>query len=134
MSAYIKDYDSWNKEKKQLNNLRFETIPFHEREIWWCSVGVNLGDEQDGKNELFERPVLVVRKFNNRIAWVLPMSSKAKYGPYYHDIDYRGKRFSVLLSQLRIVSIKRFRRFIRKISPYQFSLINGKIVELLIKK
>ncbi len=30
----------------------------------WCSIGINVGDEEDGKNELYERPVLVIKKFN----------------------------------------------------------------------
>ena len=55
----MKDFDSWNKEKKGLENVGHDILSFHEREIWWCSIGINLGDEQDGKNELFERPVLI---------------------------------------------------------------------------
>jgi hypothetical protein len=58
----FKDFDEWNEEKKNFEKYSPESLIFHEREIWWCSLGVNLGDEQDGKNNLFERPVLVVRK------------------------------------------------------------------------
>ena len=72
----MKDFDSWNEEKKSLENVGHDILAFHEREIWWCSIGINLGDEQDGKNELFERPVLILKKFNNKVAWVLPMSTK----------------------------------------------------------
>ena len=74
---YHKDFDSWNTEKKQLEEFGPDVLIFHEREIWWCSIGVNLGDEQDGKNELFERPVLVVRKFNRKLAWVFADEYKA---------------------------------------------------------
>ena len=127
----MKDFDNWNKEKKNLERAGFEELPFHEREIWWCSIGINLGDEQDGKNELSERPILVIKKFNRKLAWVLPMSSKEKEGIYYHKLEYDGKIFSVSLSQLRLVSTKRFLRFIRKISPEQFSEIKKKIIDLL---
>ena len=128
-----KDFDEWNKEKQNLENIGPDELPFHERDIWWCSIGVNLGDEQDGKNELFERPVLVLRKFNRRIAWVLPMSTKAKEGIYYHPLEYDGRVFNVILSQLRLVSVKRFRRFIRKISPHQFVTIQDKLTGLINK-
>ena len=74
----MKNFDTWNKEKKNLENIGHDTLAFHEREIWWCSIGFNLGDEQDGKNELFERPILVLKKFNNKIAWVLPMAPNQK--------------------------------------------------------
>ena len=39
-----KDFDSWNKEKKEINS-HDELVLFHEREIWWCSIGINVGDE-----------------------------------------------------------------------------------------
>ena len=125
-----KDFESWNAEKQSLEKFGPEFLPFHEREIWWCSIGINLGDEQDGKNELFERPVLVVRKFNKKIAWVLPMSTKTKEGIYYHNLEYDGRVFSIILSQFRLVSVKRFRRFVRKISPHQFSIIKERLVGL----
>ena len=128
-----KNFDRWNKEKKNLEKTSSEILVFHEREIWWCSIGINLGDEQDGKNELFERPVLVLRKFNNKIAWVLPMSTKKKEGIYYHSLEHGGKTFSVILSQLRLLSVKRFRRFVRKISPHQFGIIKDKVVAILRK-
>ena len=130
----MKDFDSWNKEKTGLENVAHDILFFHEREIWWCSIGINLGDEQDGKNELFERPVLVLKKFNNKVCWVLPMSAKQKDGIYYHPLEHDGKTFSVILSQLRLISVKRFRRFVRKISPHQFELIKDKLVNFLKEK
>lgn len=128
---YCKDFDGWNSEKKKLEIVSPDSLPFHEREIWWCSIGVNLGDEQDGKNDLYERPVLVVRKFNAKLAWVLPMTTKQKFGIYYHNIEHLGNSYGIILSQLRLVSIKRFRRFIRKISPTQFNEVRGKLNQLL---
>ena len=129
----MKNFDTWNKEKKNLENVGHDTLAFHEREIWWCSIGFNLGDEQDGKNELFERPILVLKKFNNKIAWVLPMSAKPKDGIHYHSLEHEGKKFTVILSQLRLISVKRFRRFVRKISPHQFSLIQDKLINFIKK-
>ncbi|MEK7565188.1 MAG: type II toxin-antitoxin system PemK/MazF family toxin [Patescibacteria group bacterium] len=129
----MKDFDSWNKEKKNLEDVGHDILVFHEREIWWCSIGINLGDEQDGKNELFERPVLVLKKFNNKVAWVLPMSTKPKEGIYYHNLEYDGKMFTVILSQLRLISVKRFHRFVRKISPHQFTLIQNKLIDFIKK-
>ena len=130
----MKDFDEWNKEKKSLESVGHNTLAFHEREIWWCSIGVNLGDEQDGKNELFERPVLIIKKFNNKVCWILPMTTKQKDGIYYHQLEHDGKIFSVILSQIRLLSVKRFHRFVRKISPYQFELIQGKLINFLKKK
>ncbi len=126
-----KDFDKWNTEKKNLENTGHSVLSFHEREIWWCSIGINVGDEQDGKNDLFERPVLILKKFNNKIAWVLPMSTKQRSGIYYHVIMHDGRVFTILLSQLRLISVKRFRRLVRKISPNQFRFIQEKLVNLI---
>lgn len=130
----MKDFDLWNKEKKNLEQSADTGCIFHEREIWWCSIGLNIGSEEDGKNNLFERPVLVIKKFNNKICWVLPMTTVPHTGLYYHTLEYKDKNFFVLLSQLRLVSTKRFTRLVRKISPYQFKCICEKLVAFLKQK
>ncbi len=127
----FKNFDRWNQEKKKIDQTLYGRFHFHEREIWWCSLGLNIGDEQDGKNEWFERPVLVVKKFNEKIALILPMTSKPKVGNYYHSIKYGDKTTTVILSQLRLVSVKRFRRFVRKISEEQFCKVTGRLESLL---
>ena len=55
-----KDFDKWNERKKALNDR--ERILFNPREIWWCSFGVNIGSEQDGSGDNFERPVIIIKK------------------------------------------------------------------------
>jgi mRNA-degrading endonuclease toxin of MazEF toxin-antitoxin module len=126
-----KDFNNWNIEKQNLERNKRSELIFHAREIWWCSIGVNLGDEQDGKNRLYERPVLVLRKFNNKVAWILPMTTKNKIGDYYYQLEHDGNVSSVILSQLKLVSVKRFRRLIRQISQYQFALIQDKVINLI---
>lgn len=126
-----KDFDNWNKKKKTIDSTDSAIIaPFHEREIWWCSIGLNVGDEQDGKNELFERPVLVIKKFNRGLAWVLPLSSKQKEGIYYFKINHEGKDFTVILSQLRLISTKRFLRRIWRIPDEPFAEIVNRVKNL----
>lgn len=126
-----KDFDRWSQEKKKIDQTTYGRFHFHEREIWWCSLGLNIGDEQDGRNEWFERPVLVVKKFNDKIALVLPMTSKSKIGKYYLAIKYGDRTTTVILSQLRLVSVKRFRRFVRKISKEQFCKVTVRLEDLL---
>lgn len=136
MKSMQKDFDTWNLEKKQLEGCGHSFLSFHERQIWWCSLGLNLGDEQDGKNELFERPVLVFRKFNNRIAWVIPLTSKCKEGPYYFALPNFGalKNSYLILSQVRLVSAKRLRRRMARISSSQFHEIQKRFVALVFNK
>ena len=52
--------------------------------MWWCALGINVGVETDGKHGNFERPVLVLMKFNKDAVLVVPLSSNAKRNPYYY--------------------------------------------------
>lgn len=54
MSTYIKDFASWLARKIQIDGMDDKKIPyFGEREIWYCSMGHNIGFEQDGKGADF---------------------------------------------------------------------------------
>ena len=61
-----KDFQTWHHAKAQIDE-KDRRVFFHEREIWFCHLGVNIGFEQDGKGESFGRPVVVFRKFNNEV-------------------------------------------------------------------
>ena len=125
------DFDKWNELKKNLNT-REEKILFHEREIWWCSLGVNIGFEENGKNEMFERPVLVIRKFNKFVLWVLPLTRSHKEGDYYYHIEQGDEEDSVvILSQIRLISSKRLLRRMRTIKENEFNDIKGKVKRFL---
>lgn len=58
-----KNFDEWSVLKQNLDKTQ-KLILFKEQDIWWCSIGLNVGSEANGKNEYFSRPVLIVRKFN----------------------------------------------------------------------
>lgn len=100
---------------------------FHEREIWWASLGANIGFEQDGKHENFERPVLVLKKFNRFVLWIVPLTSTVKDDRHYFTIEYEGKQYSVILSQLRLISSKRLLRKVRMVSEEEFTDIKERI-------
>jgi mRNA interferase MazF len=103
-----KDFDLWATQKKKADAL-FQRPMFKENEVWWCSLGVNVGDEQDGKGDSFTRPVLVLKKFNRNIFMGIPLSTQLKDNQFYHRILFKGIEQSVLLSQMRLFDAKRFR-------------------------
>lgn len=118
-----KDFDAWNGQKKKVH-ARDEQILFHEREIWWCSLGVNVGVETDGKNDNFERPVLVLKKFNKDMVWVVPITSRKGPAKYYYPIKYGNKDRWVILSQLKTISSKRLIRKIEALPESDFEQIS----------
>lgn len=110
---YTKHFDEWNSQKQELDkHITRESLYIKDREVWWVSVGVNIGTEIDGKNKLFERPVLIFRKIGREQFYGLPLTSKEKSGSFYRLINYSGNFGNVCLSQLRVFSTK---RLVRKI-------------------
>lgn len=105
---------------------------FREREVWWCSLGVNVGDEQDGKGQSFTRPVLVLKKFNRNIFMGVPLSTQLKDNPFYHRIFFKGIEQSVLLSQLRILDVKRFRDKMGDLPSQEVEKIKEKLRKLVL--
>lgn len=105
-----KDFDAWNSKKKRLNAQA--SAPFyHQREIWWCSLGVNVGFEQDGTGTNFDRPVLVIRGFNAHVFFGVALTGRQKHGRYYVPIGKVEEReASVILSQARLIDTKRLIR------------------------
>lgn len=127
------DFDKWNEEKKKIHFANNEPVLYpKEREVWLCSVGKNIGFEQNGGNNNFSRPVLVIKKFNNKMFWTVPLSTKQKkYDFYYNFTDVNDQLASVILAQLRLVSVKRFLRKIYEIQENDFNNINTELVGFL---
>ena len=124
-----KAFDEWNIVKKRLDSRNIITeIFFHDREVWWCSIGINVGVESDVKNTHFERPVLIIRKFNGHMLWVIPLTTKERNGIHFHKISHdRGVSFACL-SQLKTVSSKRLLRKIGMISENEFNEVCQRVV------
>jgi len=117
-----KDFDSWNKIKKNIQVNR-SSLFCNVREIWWCSLGVNVGSEEDGKNEVFERPVLVLKVFNKDIVRVAPLTRREREDRYHKQIFYENRNGSVIISQIKTISTKRFSRKLCRLEKDQFEKI-----------
>ncbi len=130
-----KDFENWNKKQQQLDS-RTAIPTFKEREIWWCSVGINIGYEICGKGENFTRPVLIIRKFSKDSFWGVPLTSQYKNNPYYYPINFTDERnddkksYSVI-SQLTFYDVKRLGTKISTLTDEQFSSIKTAIKDLI---
>ncbi|MBP6931255.1 MAG: type II toxin-antitoxin system PemK/MazF family toxin [Candidatus Pacebacteria bacterium] len=76
-----KDFDKWNKKKIKINqNVTFNHP--QEKEIWWCSIGMNVGSEVYGKGDDYTRPVLVINAEGSESFIGIPLTSKVKNRKY----------------------------------------------------
>lgn len=125
-----KHFDQWNDLKKHLDTTQ-KMPTFKQKEIWWCSIGLNIGHEENGKNQFFNRPVLVVRKFNNNIFLGVPLTTKIKDDEFYHMIHFKDKNQSAMLSQIRVLESKRLTQKMGDITKEQFEDVRRKIKEMI---
>jgi len=121
----------WTKLKYKLQIRNDAPLYFNKREIWWASLGANIGFEQNGKNENFERPVIILKAFNEHLLWALPLTSQVKEGKYYYKFIYEGKPSVVIISQFRAISSKRLLRKMGMVSKDAFGEIKKRVKELL---
>ncbi len=107
-----KEFDTWNELKKKTHSYNILSTGFpNEQEVWICVLGKNIGREQNGGEIDFSRPVLVIKKFNNQIFWVVPLSSRQKKLDFYYNFtDPLFNNVSAIPAQLRLISIRRFSR------------------------
>ncbi len=101
-----KDFDNWSDLKQKLD-ARERGRSFNERELWWCSIGVNVGFEVFGKNAFFNRPVLVLRKFSRFTFLGAPTTSNCDERPFRIPISLNDKHSLVILDQARCFDSRR---------------------------
>jgi len=109
MDSFQKDLDGWHPLKKHLEeSTDHQDIYFYEREIWYCSIGHNIGYEQDGKDAQFWRPVVIAKKYNANFFMGIPLTTKIKPLPFYFGVgDVNGQAAMAIISQIRPLSSKR---------------------------
>lgn len=127
-----KDFKKWAIKKQNLDNR--VSLPFaNERDIFWCSIGINVGDEENGKSDLFSRPVLVFKKFNENLFWGVPMSSKNKENKYYVQVNFKDGISSAMISHLRLYDIKRLIVRIGRLHKTEYDKVLISLINLLPK-
>jgi mRNA interferase MazF len=105
---------------------------YHQQDIWWCSLGVNVGFEEDGKGVSSERPVLIIKGFNKQLCWIVPLSTSCKQNPYYVSIGtVNGKGSSAMVSQMRPIDTKRLINYIGFLNNETFHKIKEAIRNIL---
>ena len=126
-----KDFDGWNAQKKQLDARH--SAPFcHERELWWCALGVNVGSEQDGSGAGRSRPVLVLKHLSRDTFLAVPLTTSSRGHPLRVAVGMvDGKAAQALLSQLRVVDTRRLVRKIGSLDKQMFGRIRNAVKDVL---
>ncbi len=117
-----KDFDGWTQQKKQVGAIG-ETKLYHQREVWWCSLGVNVGSEQDGAGDEYRRPVIILKGLSSETCFIIPLTTAGKDHPLRPSVGLvDGKEARALLSQIRVIDNK---RLVRKIGHLDKEIFAG---------
>ncbi|MEK7609121.1 MAG: type II toxin-antitoxin system PemK/MazF family toxin [Minisyncoccia bacterium] len=125
-----KDFQKWHNQKRHIENER-PRVFFKEREIWFCHLGENVGFEQDGRGDEFLRPIVVLKKFNNEVLWVVPLTKTDKKNKYYFPFSFNNETSVAILSQIRLVDAKRLKYKMGDMKVEYFKVLKNKIRQFL---
>ena len=104
----MKNFDEWNLLKKKIDSYAYMPPRVFTGEFWWASIGLNVGHEIDGKSQMFSRPVLILKRINNKTFLVIPGTYSEKKGYLFKKITFvDGKVGYFCLDQIRVINYKR---------------------------
>lgn len=116
MEKTVDLFNSWNKEKINIDNNDKHNLKVKKRQFWLCKIWVNIWSEISKDNK-FIRPVLIL---NTNYRWdlilVLPLTSSINinFKEFYVKIDWKNywldKDSYILLNQIKVISKKRLVR------------------------
>lgn len=134
----LQQFIDWTKRKirHHFEEPDDKSIFFREKEIWWAALGKNIGYEIDGKHELFERPIVILKKYTPNMCFVLPLSTQIKNPKqwYQYVISIEGTASAIILSQGKTVSHKRLLRRIGTLNTETYNSLISQFCEQFAKK
>lgn len=126
-----KDFNNWTEIKKKLHETEVARL-YHAREVWWCSLGVNVGFEQDGDGAEYQRPVLILKGLSKNTCLVIPLTTSTHKHPMRISLGtIDGKEASAIISQMRVIDTKRLEEKVGFINKEIFEIIRKAVRDML---
>lgn len=117
-----RNFKAWMPVKERLHYYgKRPTIS--ESEVWWASVGENVGSEICGKGNGCMRPVIVFKKLNTSSFLAIPLTSKLHKGSWYAHFELNNKKQIAVVSQIECMSVLRLHRKIGELTKGDFQIV-----------
>lgn len=117
---YIKKFLEWIGLKERLDAIIHQAPHVSEGEIWWASIGENIGAEINGKSQYFSRPIIIFRKLSHSFYFVIPLTTQIRAGNWYVNIKQDGKEMVGCLHQSRAIDYRRLHRKLGQLDELDF--------------
>lgn len=128
----IRRLREWNEVKIKLN-LSAGRQNIREGQIYWASVGQNIGEEMYGKSSTYTRPVLVFKKLSKSRFMGIPLTSQDHEGSWYVPFMHDDKKQVAVVGQAKVMSTKRLFNEIGEIDDADMKRIEEGFKDLYIK-
>lgn len=126
----LKRFFEWIGLKKKLH-FKGSFPPYvNEGDIWWASLGENVGSEINGKSGLFSRPVIIFKKLAHGFYLVVPTTTQGGTGSWYVTFKQHGRLMKACLHQVRTFDHRRLFSKIGRLDDADFLRIKEAFIDL----
>ena len=129
----LKRFAEWMGLKEKLHANPHGISHFAEGEIWWASIGENIGSEINGKSGKFSRPVLIFKKLSKTTFLAIPTTSQNRIGNWYIPVQYNEYSVCVILSQVRVLDSRRLREPIGRLNTHDLKKVKEGLKQLYLR-
>ncbi len=130
---HIKRFFEWIGLKAKLD-LRQDKVPYVSAgEIWWASLGENVGYEINGKNSEFTRPVVIFKKLSRGFYFVIPLTTQVREGTWYASFRIGNKEQFACLHQARSIDYRRLHSRLGRLDAFSYGKIESGFLKLYFK-
>jgi mRNA interferase MazF len=102
-----KHFLEWIGLKERLDHNKSKPPLVNERDLWWVSLGENVGSEMNGKSDKFSRPALILKKLSHSFYLIAPSTIQHKEGTWYVKVQQNEKAVYICLHQIRTIDYRR---------------------------
>jgi len=121
----MKHFLEWIGLKEKLHNLTHRPPLVSEGELWWVSIGENIGSEIGGKNSLFSRPAIIFKKLSHNFYFIIPTTTKLRAGSWYVGFKQQDKEMIACLHQARAIDHRRLSSKIGTLDDTDFNRVKA---------
>lgn len=102
----MKRFQEWLGIKQKIDGSARQPLGA-EGEVWWVSIGENVGQEIGGKSAEFSRPALILRRLSHNLYLVVPLTSQPHRGNWFVSFGYANRVSVACLQQIRVIDHRR---------------------------
>jgi mRNA interferase MazF len=121
----MKRFLAWIGLKQRLHEGKHDPPLVSEGDIWWASVGENVGSEINGKSNLFSRPVIIYKKLSHGFYFVVPTTTLAPEGTWFVPFRQKDKTMVACLHQARAIDYRRLSSKLGTIDDEDFDRVKA---------